>query len=223
MPKPHHKRPIVSNLHLGPNRKETKSSQRHAAVEAPQSQNRPLHAKPKRTYSNGALSSESGIQCMNAIHNHASFAVRRILESSGSSNHLNLKSLTLAPHIDNKKAVHAVTCQVLKHLITLKDVISRTREMEQAIEAIGLYNAYVLVYEVLMGQGLGRARKGEAEKAIHALKAELKASLNQILAERNVSSVKDLILSSSVAPVHPRWARVNTIKVNELPFHLKSI
>ena len=214
MPKPHHKRPIVSNLHLGLNKKETKAQPHHAAVKGVKAPNRPLTTKPKRKYVNEASSSASGVQCMNAIHNHASFAVRRMLESSGTSNHLNLKSLTLAPHIENKKAVHAVTCQVLKHMITIKDVISRTCQMEQVIEAIGLSNAYVLVYEVLIGQGLGRARKGEAEKAIHALKIELRASLDQILSERNVSSVEELIESSSSAPVHPRWARVNTIKIS---------
>lgn len=64
-----------------------------------------------------------------------------------------------------------------------------------------------------MGQGLGRGRRGQVEKAIHSLKSELRASLDHILAERNVLSVEDLI-ESSTAPVHPRWARVNTIKIS---------
>jgi putative methyltransferase len=208
MPKPHHKRPIVSQESLHVKKAEIK-----APHQPPPSVHRHVHrpkAKPK--HASHEASSTSYSQCINAIHCHAAFAVRRMVESSGSQHHLNLKSLTLAPHIEQKKAVHAVTCQVLKHLSTIKDVIARTSGMAQVTETIGSFNAYVLVYEVLMGQGLRRQRKGPAEKAVHAHKSALQMTLNDILKERKVSSADELIECSTI-PVHPRWARVNTIKL----------
>lgn len=207
MPKAHHKKPIVHRHQDSFHVKKAKTKAPHAHVAG-------VHKppKPKAKVPYNEASSSSVVQCVNAIHNHAAYSVRRMVESSG-SNHLNLKSLTLAPHIENKKAVHAVTCEVLKNLSTIKEVIARTTEMNDVMEAIGSYNTYVLVYEVLMGQGLGRQRKGPAEKAVHAQKCTLKSTLDKMLQERNVSSFDKLIASSSSVPAHPRWARVNTIKL----------
>jgi putative methyltransferase len=210
MPKPHHKRPIVSQHQQSLRVTKTETKAPH---QPPPSVYRPK-AKPKAKHASHEASSTS-VQCSNTIHCHAAFAVRRMVESSGSQHHLNLKSLTLAPHIEQKKAVHAVTCQVLKHLPTIKEAIARTSGMAQVTETIGSFNAYVLVYEVLMGQGLGRQRKGPAEKAVHAHKSALQATLHDILKERNLSHYDELIQCSTI-PVHPRWARVNTIKLQVL-------
>lgn len=109
MPKPHHKRPLVVS-HLGLKKKEVKRGSRQPLAAGPFQPKRPLHEKPKKAFT----ASPSGIKCMSTLHNHAALAVKRMVESRGT--HLNLKSLTLAAHVDNKKAVHAVTCQVLKYL-----------------------------------------------------------------------------------------------------------
>lgn len=56
-----------------------------------------------------------GHPCINVIHRQAAFAVQRLLTADETrSKGASLKSLTLAPHIQHKRATYAVTCQVLQ-------------------------------------------------------------------------------------------------------------
>ena len=53
--------------------------------------------------------------CQSDVDQQASNAVHRLLQASRSkSRGASIRSLTLAPHITAKKAVHAVTCETLK-------------------------------------------------------------------------------------------------------------
>ena len=63
----------------------------------------------------GRASSSSGALCANVIHRQAASAVMRLVVSdSTKTKGASLKSLTLASHVQHKKATYAVTCQVLK-------------------------------------------------------------------------------------------------------------
>ncbi len=71
--------------------------------------------KPRSSGDGPRPGSSSGLQCMNPIHRQAAFAVQRLVTADATkSKGASLKSLTLAPHIENKRATYAVTCQVLK-------------------------------------------------------------------------------------------------------------
>lgn len=85
-----------------------------------------------------------------------------------------IKSLTLAPSIEAKKATHAVTCQTLKLLPVLKQLLDSCALLQQHPE-LQQETAYVLVYEVLFGEGL--RRRGLAEKAVMSAKEDLKQLL----------------------------------------------
>ena len=55
------------------------------------------------------------LRCQSDVDQQASDAVHRLLQASRrKSRGASIKSLTLAPHITAKKAVHAVTCETLK-------------------------------------------------------------------------------------------------------------
>ncbi|GLC76074.1 hypothetical protein PLESTF_001731700 [Pleodorina starrii] len=78
---------------------------------------RKKHAAPA---SNNASRRDRGVSSglwrpLSIVHQQAALAVQRLLEADSSRQHgASLKSLTLAPHVEAKKATFAVTCQVLK-------------------------------------------------------------------------------------------------------------
>lgn len=68
-------------------------------------------------------------------------------------------------------------------LPVLKRVVEQAG-MEAALEQVSVYTAYVLAYELLMGQGQGGIqRKGPAEKAVLKHKEQLRAALKAMLDE----------------------------------------
>lgn len=87
---------------LQPQRKDTKRQKVHADT-----------GTRHRQSGNGIPSGQW--RPLSVVHQQAALAVRRLLEADSSRKHgASLKSLTLAPHIEAKKATFAVTCQVLK-------------------------------------------------------------------------------------------------------------
>lgn len=76
-----------------------------------------------------------------------------------------IKSLTLAPDIEAKRATHAVTCECLRHLALIREVLARTGLLA-AMPRLGEHEAQVLVYDLLLGQPPRPV--GPAERAVLA-------------------------------------------------------
>mmetsp|Transcript_40301 Transcript_40301/g.89498 ORF Transcript_40301/g.89498 Transcript_40301/m.89498 type:complete len:538 (+) Transcript_40301:127-1740(+) len=165
----------------------------------------------------GAPSSR-GIKCSSVIDRQAAYAVERLVEADASkSKGASLKSLTLAPNIVNKRATYAVTCQVLKYLVTLQDVVTRAGAAE-LLEELGTYTTYVLAYELLLGQGLRgqHGRPGPAEMAVLRMRSQLKGALSDLMREKGAQTPADLIPKGAQfeGTEHPRSARVNTLRMS---------
>ncbi|KAL6753567.1 hypothetical protein V8C86DRAFT_455305 [Haematococcus lacustris] len=71
---------------------------------------------PKRLNPPGAApSGPRQWQCSSQVDRQAAWAMQALLEAdAGRGQGVTLKSLTLAPHIQAKKATYAVTCQAMK-------------------------------------------------------------------------------------------------------------
>lgn len=63
-----------------------------------------------------------------------------------------LKSLTLAPHVVHKRPTHAVTCETLRHLALLQRVLAAAGLPDALGGRLVPAVAYVLTYELLLGQ-----------------------------------------------------------------------
>ena len=122
------------------------------------------------------------LRCQSDVDQQASDAVHRLLQASRSkSRGASIRSLTLAPHITAKKAVHAVTCETLKcelaamqdgwqlpcqlqskssaptqscpctDLPLLRDLLGDTGVLQQMPD-LRPATGYVLAFEMLFGQ-----------------------------------------------------------------------
>ncbi len=61
------------------------------------------------------LQAGEGLACRSVIDRQAAQAISRLLQAAEThQSGATIKSLTLAPHIQNKKAVYAVTCETLR-------------------------------------------------------------------------------------------------------------
>jgi putative methyltransferase len=149
-------------------------------------------------------------QPVSLLHRQASHAVGRLLHADATGRHgATLKSLTLAPHIVSKKAVYAVTVQTLKHVGVLRQVIDAAALLAGA-PRLPPPLAYVLVHDLLWGQGLRPT--GPAECAVLDAADALRGALRQLLEEAGAADVASL-LPAPAAP-HPRTARVNALKMS---------
>lgn len=147
--------------------------------------------------------------CQSEVDRQAAACISKVLASDASSrNGKSIKSLTLAPNIKSKKAVYAVTCQTLQYLPVIQQLLSKTSLLD--IQQLRPAVAYVLVYELLFGQGC--RIKGKAEKAVFNLKAELQQHLQALLKEAAVEHVDELV-SVNIAKDWKRTARVNLLKM----------
>ncbi|GLI69443.1 hypothetical protein VaNZ11_014055, partial [Volvox africanus] len=199
-----------------------------------------------RRWLDGADRACSQWRPLSVVHKQAAFAVQRLLEADSSRKHgASLKSLTLAPHIEAKKATFAVTCQVLKFSQILER-LDEQAELTASEPKLGKYVVMVLLYELLRGQGL--ERKGPAERAVLASEPKLRAAMDAMLLEAGVKTLDELLAkrhqglqSGSDGPgcggggglvpevPHPRWVRVNLLKANlddvirQLDKHLQSM
>ncbi|GAB4818953.1 hypothetical protein N2152v2_005999 [Parachlorella kessleri] len=148
------------------------------------------------------------------VHRQAAIAVSRLLAADASHRKgATLKSLTLAPHIEAKKATYAVTCQVLKHLPVLQQLLERTQLVE-GTPGLRLETALVLACDLLFGERFRGT--GPAERAVLAHKAALTTELQRLLDAAGVGSVQELLPSAAGATIaarRPRTTRVNTLKM----------
>ncbi|KAK7352565.1 hypothetical protein VNO80_17989 [Phaseolus coccineus] len=123
-----------------------------------------------------------------------------------------IKSLIYQPSVRNKKATFALLCETLKHLPIIMDVL----------EAASILNTkwkrqrelvYIIVYDILFGQAVPLV--GDAEKYLMRHEDALRSALKQLLSQRNVKTVKQLIALQEVPDVSvPRYVRVNTLKLD---------
>ncbi|KAH1252658.1 putative 28S rRNA (cytosine-C(5))-methyltransferase [Glycine max] len=114
-----------------------------------------------------------------------------------------IKSLIYQPSVRNKKATFALICQTLKHLPIIKDVL----------EAASILNTkwkrqreliYIIVYDILLGQAVSLV--GDAEKYLMRHQDALRSTLKQLLLQRNVKTVKQLIALHQVPDISvPRY------------------
>ena len=139
--------------------------------------NKRVKAATERLSTGGSLRPGSW-EAVSIVDRQAARAVQQLLQADASGRGgASIKSLTLAPSIEAKKATHAVTCQTLKLLPVLKQLLEGCSLLQQHPQ-LQPETAYVLVYEILFGEGL--RRRGPAEKAVMAAKGDLKALLQDI-------------------------------------------
>ncbi|XP_057432245.1 25S rRNA (cytosine-C(5))-methyltransferase NSUN5 [Lotus japonicus] len=123
-----------------------------------------------------------------------------------------IKTLIYKPSIRNKKATFALICQTLKHLPIIKDVLEASSilntKWKKHQELI-----YIILYDILFGQEVSVV--GDAEKYLMRHKGALHATLKQLLAQRKVKTVKQLVAQYHVPEISvPRYVRVNTLKLD---------
>lgn len=71
-------------------------------------------------------------KCSSIIDQQSAEAVAKLLTAAETrTSGATIKSLTLAPHVVHKKPTFAVTCETLKHLPLLKQLLADVRLLEQ--------------------------------------------------------------------------------------------
>lgn len=142
----------------------------------------------------------------------ASAIVKKVWTSNAAkSGGATIKSLSLAPHVQAKKATHAVVCETLRHLELLKHV-ERAAGLCTRYPRLAPECALVLLYDLLLGQGV--RPHGPAERAILASRDELAAQLPLSRAALQSAAVSGASLrTDEVLASWPRYARVNLLKL----------
>ena len=169
--------------------------------EAAAQRSKPVPAAKPQANTGGKIAQIWG--CHSIVDRQAVSALVRLLAADKTHRKgASLKSLTLAPHIQAKQATYAVTVKTLEHLAEIKDVVQQTGLLR--LPRLQPEAAYVLVYELLFGEGL--KPNGPAERAVLAAGDTLRAAL---AAMHDTSQVKP----SMAALTAPRAARVNTLKM----------
>ena len=151
---------------------------------------------------------------VNQTHRQAANIVGRLLHADATGRHgASLKSLTLAPHIISKKAVHAVTIETLKHVPVLEQLVSKMKNMPAGLSTSA---AYVLIRELLWSSETLQP-SGPAERAILALEKPLRDALTTLLRDAGVRDVNEMLPAVKLAAAaadRPRTARVNELKMS---------
>lgn len=102
-------------------------------------------------------------RCASIIDQQAARAVTRLLHADATRTQgATVKSLTLAPHIEHKRATFAVTVETLKYLPLLRPLVDGEGLLGDH-PRLTPATAYVLAYELLLGQGFGQGRKARAD------------------------------------------------------------
>ncbi|XP_076472389.1 28S rRNA (cytosine-C(5))-methyltransferase-like [Babylonia areolata] len=125
-----------------------------------------------------------------------------------------VKSLVFASGYKNVRQLYALVCESLKYQPVLTTILKRSCSLQQEDSLQGQgHLATVLLYEHLVGKGLGRA--GPIRTCILKHKKEIQEKCQELLEERGVTSLADLLSSQCQAlnklPI-PRYVRVNLLK-----------
>ena len=218
---------------------------RKSASHAQESHSKKTHKRLKSTHnqtpSNQQPTKTHLFVAQNEIHRQSAQAITRLLRADATSAHgTSLKSLTLAPHITNKKAVYAVTIETLKYIPVLEKIVDALNTQQLLAlppsPSLPRSTAFVLIRDLLWGEGLlpkntssssssSSNRIGTAEKRILSLEDDLNAALASVLYAANTTDVTDLLPAikfAEAAANRPRTARVNLLKlsVDECLFQL---
>jgi putative methyltransferase len=182
----------------------SKKAKKQLKSDNPSSNNQPQNTQP------------CVLNPINDTHRHAAHAVGRLLNADATGRDgASLKSLTLAPHIVNKKAVYAVTIETLKHVPVLEQLVERANVLAAA-RGLTSPVAYVLIRELLFSSEELKPL-GPAEKAILSLEDPLKQALATILKEAGTTDINELLPAVKLAAAaadRPRTARVNVLKIS---------
>ncbi|KAM8830202.1 28S rRNA (cytosine-C(5))-methyltransferase isoform 1-T1 [Synchiropus picturatus] len=122
-----------------------------------------------------------------------------------------LKTLVYDSKFQNIKQLFKLVCETQKFSPVLHEIIESTKLLKQT--KLRLHLALVLVFDLLMGQGLKCGGSWKAMMMKH--RSRLQAALARIKVKHKVSRNEDLLPSSvqqSPAEQLPRYVRVNTLK-----------
>ncbi|KAG8002815.1 putative 28S rRNA (cytosine-C(5))-methyltransferase [Nibea albiflora] len=122
-----------------------------------------------------------------------------------------LKTLVYDSKFANIKQLFALVCETQKFSSILVEIIESTKLLKQTKLRLPL--AKVLVYDLLMGQGLKCGGSWKAMMMKH--RSRLQAVLARMKVKQKVSNNEDLLPASVKRPAGaqlPRYVRVNTLK-----------
>ncbi|XP_051281038.1 probable 28S rRNA (cytosine-C(5))-methyltransferase [Dicentrarchus labrax] len=122
-----------------------------------------------------------------------------------------LKTLVYDSKFSNIKQLFALVCETQKFSSILEEIIESTKLLKAT--KLRIHLAKVLVYDLLMGQGLKCGGSWKAMMMKH--RSRLQAVLARMKVKQKVSKNEDLLPVSVQQPAGdrlPRYARVNTLK-----------
>ncbi len=196
------------------------SKRKKEAASTDQAQVLPQEPPQKKQKATGASHARDGRvsaswYAASVVDRQAAAAIAKLLHADATGTQgASLKSLTLGPAIQAKKATYAVTCETLRMLPVLRLVVTSSGVLEHE-PRLSQETAFVLCYELLFGEGL--RQKGPAERLVLSARQALEQQLAAMTAEAGVADARDLIRESSqsaAAQQRPRSARVNTLKMS---------
>lgn len=122
-----------------------------------------------------------------------------------------IKSLIYQPSVRNKKATMALTCQTLRYLPVINEVLENTNLLKTKGK-VCTELLYITTFELLFGKEL--ASSGGIENYVLSQKSSLRAALARLLVKRKVTCAEDLLPhDSGLGSEAVRYVRVNTLKM----------
>ncbi len=122
-----------------------------------------------------------------------------------------LKTLVYDSKFGNIKQLFALVCETQKFSSVLEEVIETTKLLKQT--KLKMHMAKVLVYDLLIGQGLKCGGSWKTMMMKH--RPRLQAALARMKVKQKVSKNEDLLPANVQEPAGnqlPRYVRVNTLK-----------
>ncbi|XP_019963935.2 28S rRNA (cytosine-C(5))-methyltransferase [Paralichthys olivaceus] len=122
-----------------------------------------------------------------------------------------LKTLVYDSKFSNIKQLFALVCETQKFTSVLQELIESTKLLKQT--RLRPHLALVLVYDLLMGQGLKCGGSWKVTMMKH--RSRLQAALARMKVKKKVSRNEDLLPAGVQQPAGdhlPRYVRVNTLK-----------
>lgn len=164
------------------------------------------------------------------VYRQAAAFIRKVREGKGTA-----KSLCLSKTVQKKKQTYAVVCETLKNEPLLKAVLDESKFFTDYPNLVNKMDLIlVLTYDTVLGLGV-KTRQSREAQAIHAKTIQLKGALTQVNKSNRGNSlyVDPAILGrldvdhsttinrerneSNLPNLIPRYARINTLLVNNVP------